>query len=285
MSKNVQKVINFYLDYDEDRRMERNPLEFIRCKEIISRYLVRDNLSILDIGGATGVFSFWLAEQGHDVSLIDFVPKHIDIAKKREKEKGIKLSSLSVGDARDLIYQSNSFDIVLLMGPLYHLQAKTDRIKSLKEAYRVLKPNGIIISEVISRFASMVDGFLYGLVNDPEFIPIMHRDILTGIHNDTSKSKKYFTDGYFHQAEEVTCELEQSGFVFKDLIAVTSFGSTIPSIDEKIKDEDYKKNLLDTIRLVEKEKTLLGISSHCVGIGEKKQHNKVFEGEPSVAHS
>lgn len=80
--EDTKNVIKYYQNFDEDSRMSQNPLEYIRCKEIISRFLTKNNMSILDIGGATGAFSFWLAEQGHDVSLIDFVPKHIDIAKK-----------------------------------------------------------------------------------------------------------------------------------------------------------------------------------------------------------
>jgi ubiquinone/menaquinone biosynthesis C-methylase UbiE len=214
--------------------MSRNPLEYIRCKEIISRYLSRDNLKIADIGGATGAFSFWLAEKGHKVSLLDFVPKHIEIAQKNEKEKGIKLSSIMIGDARELPYQNESFDVVLLMGPLYHLIEKPDRLKALQEAYRVLTPNGYILCEVISRFASMVDGFQYDLVNDPDFVDIMIRDINTGIHKDTSKQKNYFTDSYFHYPNEVSSEIEEAKFKFKELVAVTSFGCTIPNIDEKI---------------------------------------------------
>jgi ubiquinone/menaquinone biosynthesis C-methylase UbiE len=249
--------------------MNNNPLEYLRCKEIIARYLTKENMSILDVGGATGAFSFWLAEQGHKVILVDFVPKHIEIAKEHEREKGIKLESITLGDARELAFESDSFDIVLLMGPLYHLVERSDRLQALKEAYRVLAPGGRIICEVISRYASMFDGFLYGFVNDPDFISIMQTDIRTGVHIDTSASKKYFTDGYFHHYCEVQNEIEEAGFHFTDLIAVTSFGNVISGIDEKMKDEKYYKVLLDTIKLVEKEPSLMGISSHYIGIGNK----------------
>jgi ubiquinone/menaquinone biosynthesis C-methylase UbiE len=256
MSESVSTAIDYYQNCNEDSRMANNPLEYIRCKEIISRYLNASHMNILDIGGATGAFSFWLAEQGHEVSLIDFTPKHIDIAKQREKEIGIKLSSLCVGDARELPYDNNFFDLVLLMGPLYHLTKKSDRLKSLSEAYRVLKPGGKMVCEVISRFASMVDGFSFGFVNDPEFVSIMQIDIETGLHVDTSSSKKYFTNSYFHNPQELSVEIEQAGFKFEDVIAVTSFGSTLPDITEKLKNEYYRKTLLDTIRLVEKNKRL-----------------------------
>lgn len=270
MNKNVNTIIDYYQGYNEDDRMKDNPLEYIRCKEIISRYLLSDNMSILDIGGATGAFSFWLAQLGHKVSLIDFTPKHIELANFHQQKLGLSLESLKVGDARELPYFDSSFDVVLLMGPLYHLVDRTDRIKAISEAYRVLKPNGIIICEVISRYASMVDGFNYGLINDSEFVIIMDKDIKTGVHEDTSQSKHYFTNAYFHHADEVSAELEESGFYFKDLIAVTSFASTIHDLDTKIKDEQYLNILLSTIRSVEKEKSLMGISSHYMGIGLKQ---------------
>jgi len=116
----------------------------------------------------------------------------------------------------------------------------------------------------------MIDGFLYGLVNDHEFVPIMQRDIETGLHKDTSQSKKYFTDGYFHREEEVYSELIECQFVFEELIAVTSFGCIIPDIENKMKDDNYCNILLNTIKSVEKEPSLMGISSHYMGAGMKK---------------
>lgn len=76
MSETVSPIIEYYQKCNEDIRMEDNPLEYLRCKEIILRYLLKDHMDILDVGGATGAFSFWLAEKGHNVSLIDFAPKH-----------------------------------------------------------------------------------------------------------------------------------------------------------------------------------------------------------------
>jgi 2-polyprenyl-3-methyl-5-hydroxy-6-metoxy-1,4-benzoquinol methylase len=141
----LENIIEFYFHCDEDSRMSRHPLEYMRCKEIISRYLLRDNLRIADIGGATGAFSFWLAEQGHKVSLLDFVPKHIHIAEMNEKEKGIKLSSIMIGDARELPYQDDTFDVVLLMGPLYHLAEKRDRIRMIDRKILGNKNGGVYI--------------------------------------------------------------------------------------------------------------------------------------------
>ncbi len=269
MDDKEKVVIDYYEEYDEDTRMKNNPLEYLRCKEIISRYLESYCMSILDVGGATGAFSFWLSSLGHSVNLIDFTPKHISIAQEHEKSKEIKLASMIVGDARELPFDDEQFDLVLLMGPLYHLAQKMDRIKAIKEAFRVLKPNGRIISEYISRYASMVDGFNFGLIDDPDFISIMNRDIKTGLHIDTSMSKQYFTNSYFHHPNEVSDELQEGGFIFEDLIAVTSIGNMISNLNDKFEDVKFKETLLNTLRLIEKEPSIMGISSHFIGVGRK----------------
>jgi ubiquinone/menaquinone biosynthesis C-methylase UbiE len=269
MTINENDIIDFYQKYDEDNRMLRKPLEYMRCKEIISRYLMNATMDILDIGGGTGAFSFWLSEQGHRVCLIDFVPKHINIAKRHEIEKKTQLVSADVGDARKLPFNDGSFDLVLLMGPLYHLTDRDDRMQAIREAYRVLKAGGILVGEVISRFASLIDGFNGELINDSEFIPIMREDIRTGHHIDTSTSKNYFTNTYFHHPDELPKEIGEAGFIFEKQIAVTSFGFTIPNIESKLRDVEFQHILLDTIRAVECEKSLMGISSHFIGIGRK----------------
>lgn len=81
------EIIKFYSEYDEHNRLlDKNSIERIRTQEIISRYLPNRKLKILDIGGATGVYSFWLSSLGHKVDLIDLVPKHVDQAREREKK-------------------------------------------------------------------------------------------------------------------------------------------------------------------------------------------------------
>jgi len=110
----TSNVKSFYQNsYDESNRMERDPLEFIRCKEIISRYLTEPSMTIADIGGATGVFSYWLASQGHKVHLLDFTPTHIEQAKAYGEKHNISLASYHCGDARNLPYDDNYFDLLL----------------------------------------------------------------------------------------------------------------------------------------------------------------------------
>jgi Methylase involved in ubiquinone/menaquinone biosynthesis len=155
-------------------------------------------MRILDIGGAAGIYSFWLAESGHSVNLIDLTPKHIEQANEIQKRNANKLESITLGDACNLPFADNSFDLVLLMGPLYHLQNKTERISALRESYRVLKDNGTCICAAISRYASMFDGYIRSMIKDSVFYEIMEQDIKTGMHMNPGNNPSYFTNAYFH---------------------------------------------------------------------------------------
>ena len=113
-------------------------LEKIRTQELILRYL-KPLMTIADIGGATGAYSFWLHDMGHKLHLLDAAEFHIEAATRTSISENRPLASILLGDARQLPYDDEQFDLVLLFGPLYHLQEKVDRMKSIAEAKRVLK--------------------------------------------------------------------------------------------------------------------------------------------------
>ncbi len=97
-------------------------------------------LKILDVGAATGAYSVPLSRQGFDVTAVELVPSNLQ--KLRAKHEKVKCWQ---GDARDLHFLDDAaFDIVLLLGPLYHLHAEEDKLKALKEAARVAKKGGLI---------------------------------------------------------------------------------------------------------------------------------------------
>ncbi len=109
---------------------------------------------MLDIGGATGIHSSWLAEAGNDVTLIDPVASQVAVAKEHSTFAAL------VGDARQLPLASEVFDAVIMFGPLYHLQEREDRLRALSEAKRVLRPGGLLFAAAISRISSFLDSTL-----------------------------------------------------------------------------------------------------------------------------
>lgn len=263
-----KEIIDFYDNYSEDSRLSGLTLEKIRTQHIIERNIGKKPLRILDIGGGTGVYSFWLTKLGHKVHLIDASPKHINQAIEHSERSGILLQEISQGDARYLNYKDNEFDVVLMLGPLYHLTKRDDRIIALSEARRVLKPGGTLFAVIISRFASMMDGFHYNLIKDPDFIQIMNQDLKSGQHRNI-EGKNYFTTSYFHSSDEIISEIIESQLILQGLFAIESFADYLPDISQKLMDDTFKEMLLNTLKSIENDRSILGISPHIMAIGKK----------------
>ncbi|MCL2508284.1 MAG: methyltransferase domain-containing protein [Oscillospiraceae bacterium] len=267
--KSKQDEIKEFYDHkaNEDKRMEREPLEFLRCKEIISRYLSQGKMEIADIGGATGVFSYWLAQMNHDVHLLDYAPLHIEQAKEKGRNNNITLTSYTCGDARQVPYHDKQFDLVLEMGPLYHIQDKKDRMRCLSEAMRILKNGAVIICEVISRYANLFEGFQWNLIHDERFIEILDENLSTGKHSPADTS--YFTTAYFHTPDEIYNELEEAGFAEISIIPVEGFANIL-NVKEYFESEHKKELLLKYIRQTENIPELFGVSGHFMAIAYKR---------------
>jgi ubiquinone/menaquinone biosynthesis C-methylase UbiE len=258
--------------YDEGREHDRlssphGRLEFDRSKDIISRNLFKAPAKILDLGGGTGHYSFWLANQGFEVHLVDVVESHIETAKKVVQY--FSLASITVGDARGTKFPDESFDVVLLFGPLYHLVEKRDRIKALEEAKRVLKPGGRLMAVCISKYASLMDGFQSGFIEDPYFRTIVDQDLMDGQHRNPENHPHYFTTTKFHEPTEFQREIEESGFFNVKLHAVEGFGSQLADLGTQMDDESKKAVLYDYLRLVESEPSLIGSSPHIMAVARK----------------
>jgi ubiquinone/menaquinone biosynthesis C-methylase UbiE len=268
----MKTITEYYNSYSEhDRISHKYSIERIRTQSILDRYIHKNCKSVIDIGGGTGIHSFYLADKGYDVSLVDFVLRHIELAKKENKEHENKLKDIIVGDACNLSYKDNTFDVALLFGPLYHLCNKAERITAIQETMRVLKYGGIAFFAIISRFASLLDGYKYDLINDPKFREILNNDIKSGNHLNKTENLHYFMDTFFHSIDDIRIEVKEAGFSLKKLIAVEGFSNALVNIEAKMADEQYRNYLLKNIQETEEDTNLLGISSHVIGIIEKSQ--------------
>ena len=145
----LDPAIGAYYDrVPEESRLELGPfrLEALRTREPVLRHAPGPPVDALDIGGAAGAYAFWLAELGYAVQLVDAAPRLIQVARTRNAEATHQLKSCAVADARALPHPNASADMVLLLGPLYHLVEADDRRQALAEAHRVLRDNGVLIS-------------------------------------------------------------------------------------------------------------------------------------------
>src|SRR4051812_37832680 len=126
----ASEILRYYTDGNEEERLLRSAgrLERVRTQEILSRYLPRPPRRVLDAGGGTAVYALPLARDGYEVHLVDAVPFHVERANLLSNASDIPLASATVGDVRTLDAGDESFDAVLMFGPLYHLTDPADRL-------------------------------------------------------------------------------------------------------------------------------------------------------------
>jgi ubiquinone/menaquinone biosynthesis C-methylase UbiE len=266
------EVTRYYEEGLEAQRLSGalGELELLRTKEIISRYLPDPPVTILDVGGGPGVYSCWLARDGHEVHLIDPVPLHVEQARQAsEGQPEYPITSISLGDARNLNQPDASVDAVLLLGPLYHLTDRDDRILALREACRVLRKSGQIFAVGISRFASALDGLVSGLLGDPEFMQIVQRDLANGQHRNPTNKLSYFTTAFFHHPEELAAEVEEAGFQLERTLPIEGPAALLQDLDEQWDDQDHRILILNALRWLEDEPSILGITGHLMAIARK----------------
>jgi len=266
-----KEILSYYNTGVEKDRLYTDifQLEKERTEEIIQRYLPEHRIRILDVGGGTGHYSFWLKEQAHEVHLVDPVRFNIDEARKIAGERKNVPESIVLAEARELPFDNDSFDLILLMGPLYHLTKKEERQEALKESLRVLRKGGRILAVGISRYASLFDGFFRNLIKDPDFFQIVESDISTGQHRNFTSKLAYFTTAYFHFPDELRMEIRDAGFNAEKMIAIESFGWLIPDFVKKWAVKDYQPLLLESIRRVEHSEDLMSMSAHFMVVAMK----------------
>jgi ubiquinone/menaquinone biosynthesis C-methylase UbiE len=214
-SDSARRIIGYYREADESSRLATGyfQLEHERTRELILRYLPPAPASVIDVGGGAGNYACWLAALGYEVHLIDAVPKHVEQARVASAQQPASpLASAEVGDARHLIQADNSADAVLLLGPLYHLLEREDRLACLREAHRVVRPGGLVWGAGISHFASLFDSLAHGFFVVPAFAPIVERDLEDGQHRNPTANPMYFTDAFFHRPGELSREFLAAGF-------------------------------------------------------------------------
>jgi ubiquinone/menaquinone biosynthesis C-methylase UbiE len=264
-----QAIAAYYSRGEEEKRLEGAdfPLERIRTQLILRRVLPPPPATVLDVGGAAGVYAYWLADLGYRVHLVDPVPLHIEQARAAGRSGPTALASLGVGDAKKLDFADGSADAVLLLGPLYHLTERADRVAALREARRVTGPDGVVVAAAISRFASLLDGLMRGFLSDPEFARIVDADLRDGQHRNPTSNADYFTTAFFHTPAELRSEIIEAGWRPDALIAVEGPAAyaTIPR--PRRREPVSLERSLALIERIEAEPSLLGASPHWLAIG------------------
>jgi len=263
------EIVAYYAAGLEQRRLEQGShrLERARTEEILRRHLPPPPAAVLDVGGGAGAYAFGLAESGYTVRLIDPIPLHVDQARAAQSEHPTgTLAEILVGDARQLPQPDRSQDVVLMLGPLYHLTERADRLAALGEARRVLRPGGRLLAAAISRYASLLASLFERLERDPAFASIVARDLREGQHRNPTDRWEYFTTAFFHHPDELREEIGQAGFELRSLLAVEGPFWMLPDFDEGWADPARRESIIAAARAVEAEPSLMAVSAHFLAV-------------------
>ncbi|MEB8336298.1 class I SAM-dependent methyltransferase [Streptomyces endophyticus] len=256
----ADEVLAYYsTHFDEHARLGASAagvLELVRTQELLRRHLPAAPASVLDVGGGPGAHAHWLVEDGYRVHLVDPVERHI-------REAAAVGCTVELGDARALSAPDSSYDVVLLLGPLYHLTERADREQVLTEALRVVRPGGLVVAAGIQRFAALFDHASHGRLH------LGGREERSGRVLATGRNEgREFTFAYFHRADDLASEVRSAGFDDTRLYGVEGPADSILKAAETAtgrqvpQESDLFASALAAARLAETHPELLVASSH-----------------------
>jgi ubiquinone/menaquinone biosynthesis C-methylase UbiE len=252
-----EDLFAYYAGQSEGQRLLRsahNRLELLRTRELLQRQLPSPPAMVLDVGGGTGIHATWLASRGYRVHLVDVVPQHVRAAAEH------RLVTAEVGDARRLMQADASVDAVLLLGPLYHLVARAERLSALAEARRVLRPGGVLLAAAIGRFMAVLDWAQSGgLTADvaAKLAPVLS----TGVHDPTLG----FTDAFFHTAVQLQQEVAEVGFADVRVLGIEGPAWTIVDAPGEYADARFD-SALRCAQLTENFAEIVDASAHLMAL-------------------
>lgn len=262
----IQKYYNESARHEWSRH-ERHRFEFPVTMHYLKRHL-KDSSRILDIGGGPGRYSIELAKDGHDVSLFDLAEENIKLAKEKALEQNVKLNNFHVGDARDLsCFEEETFDAVLVFGPLYHLSSESERKMVIHEALRILKPGGLIAVSFISHYAPLND-----VVRRYPLTLKEQKDKLLGFLDHgmhiSSENEPGFIDAFFCDPSKIQPFFDSFGIEKLSFFGAESF---IAQSEGKLIDlgEDILHEWIDFACLTAETPGAIFNSDHIVYIGKK----------------
>lgn len=256
---NKENLIKYYNKFNEDKRLTRRHgiIEYRTAMEYINKYLsTMTNPKIIDIGAGTGAYSIPLSEK-YDVTAIELVKHNLMTLKNKSNKVKAYL-----GTATDLSkFDDNTFDVVLLFGPMYHLISNEDKLKALSEAKRILKDNGLIfISYYMNEYAIITHGFIENTIKED-----IQNNLIDNTFHITPKEDDLYS---MVRLEDInyykdTLKLHRIKIIAQD--GPTDYlRSTINKMDDETFELYYKYHL-STCEKAE----LLGASSHVLDILKK----------------
>jgi SAM-dependent methyltransferase len=250
----------------ERERLSNGPgeLEFTRTTEIALRHLPAAPAVVADIGGGPGRYALWLASLGYQVEHRDLMPLHVE--QLTADAAGVPGIRTAVGDVRNLDLPDASVDGVLLLGPLYHLTDRAERVLALRECMRIVRPGGPVIAAAISRWAVRIDGMLRErlYLKYPAVVGLIDEIDRTGMMPPLEEGK--FT-AFCHRPGELREELGEAGLEVADLVSVEGPAFILGDLDARMADPGDRAAVLEVARAIERVPELIGFGPHFIATG------------------
>ena len=230
----TEKVLTqYYEGYDEDGRLNSSygMVEYLTTLRYIEKYL-KPGMRILEIGAATGRYSHYFAQQGYQVDAVELVAHNVEIFQKNTKP-GENIT-ITQGNAKDLtVFESDTYDITLLLGPMYHLFTEEEKLQALSEAIRVTKKGGVIFCAYCMGDASvLLYGFVRGEIHniiekcmlDPvtfktfskpwDLFELHRKEDIDALRSRFNVTQLHFlaTDGYANHMRQTLAEMDEDTF-------------------------------------------------------------------------
>lgn len=254
---------DYYAALGEVDRLSRTAvgrLEYVRTRELLEPVLPESGL-VVDVGGGTGVHAAWIASEHRPVHLIDPVSAHVAAAAEHP------WVTAALGDARRLDVPDGVASGVLLLGPLYHLPDRIDRVQALREAARVIKPGGVVAAAAIARHASLFDFASRGLL-DQDRLARIRQTLQSGVHD----AALGFTQAWFHRVGDLEPELAEAGLVDVTVTGIEGPAYLILKTAEEagnVSDELFS-SALTLARVTATNPDVLSVGSHLLATGRRR---------------
>jgi SAM-dependent methyltransferase len=242
----------------------RGDLEFTRTTEIVLRRLPAAPAIVADIGGGPGRYALWLASLGYQVEHRDLMALHVEqLTADAAEVPGIHTA---VGDVRDLDLPDASVDAVLLLGPLYHLTDRAERVRALRECARIVRPGGPVLAAAITRWAARIDGMLRErlYLTYPAVLDLIDEIDRTGML--PSLHEGGFT-AFCHRPGELREEIGEAGLEVVDLVSVEGPAFILGDLDARMADPVDRSIALEVARAIERVPELVGFGPHLIATG------------------
>ena len=257
---NEENLIIYYNKFNEDKRLTHRHgiVEYTTTMKYIKEYLKKmNNPKIIDVGAGTGKYSVALANEGYDITAVELVKHNLMTLKAKNS-----LVKAYLGNATNLtMFKDNSFDMVLLFGPLYHLIDKEDKLKALKEAKRLVKDDGVIL---VSYYMNEYSIITHGFKDNNILSAIKNKEVDENYHVTPKK-----TDLYSMVRLEDIDELNKlSGLKRIKILAQDGPSDYIRPIINKMDDQTFNEYIKYHLSICERYE-LLGASSHVLDILKK----------------